>query len=106
MEKDAEILSIGKIAESSRFAERKRLKSQDRSVLHILAEGGDIVDGRILDFIQECSVSGTDVERQDSVFLMPIRASLLTACPAEVLTGRFNVCGRSSESLRICLQSS
>ena len=30
MEKDAEILSVGKIAESSRFAERKRLKSQDR----------------------------------------------------------------------------
>ena len=71
-----------------------------------LAKGGDIVDGRNLDFIQECSLSGTDVERQDSVFLMPIRASLLTACPAEVLTGRFNVCDRSSESLRICLQSS
>ena len=27
---DAEILSVGKIAESSRFAERKRLKSHDR----------------------------------------------------------------------------
>ena len=37
-------------------------------------------------------------------FLMPIRASLLTAVLAEVLHGRFSVCGGFSESLRICLQ--
>ena len=65
----------------------KDLSLKTASVLHILAEGGDIVDGRIIDFIQECSLSGTDVERQDSVFLMPIRASLLTAMLAEVLHG-------------------
>ena len=55
MIKDAEILSVGKIAESSRFAERKRLKSQDRISLYILAEGWDIVDGRIVDFLLKCS---------------------------------------------------
>ena len=39
---------------------------------HILAEGGDVIDWRILDFILECSVSGTDVKRQDSVSLCPL----------------------------------
>ena len=38
MEKDAEILSVGKIAESSRFAERKRLKSQDLISLYERSE--------------------------------------------------------------------
>ena len=42
---------------------------------------------------------------QSSDTALPIRASLLTACPAEVLPGVLFVPG-VSESLRICLQSS
>ena len=69
MEKDAEILSVGKIAESSRFAERKRLKSQDRfSLIRATAS-----------YRSEEGVS----------LLIPCahRASLLTAMLAEVLHG-------------------
>ena len=53
--KNAEILSVGKIAEFAKFAGGKRRKSPDRFSLYILAEGGDIVDGRIVDFMLECS---------------------------------------------------
>ena len=49
--KNAEILSVGKIAEFAKFAGGKRRKSPDRFSLHILAEGGDVIGGRILDFI-------------------------------------------------------
>ena len=60
------------------------------------------MDGRALTGCR----SAADVSWQSSDTALPIRASLLTACPAEVLTGRFNVCVRIIESLRICLQSS
>ena len=49
--KNVEILSVGKIAEFAKFAGGKRRKSPDRFSLHILAEGGDVIGGRILDFI-------------------------------------------------------
>ena len=54
--------------------------------LYILAEGGDIVDGKRIGVLMECS--GAE-RRQNDNLLIPcaIRASLLTACPAEVLTG-------------------
>ena len=49
--KNAEIFAVGKIAEFAKFAGGKRRKSPDRFSLHILAEGGDVMYGRILDFI-------------------------------------------------------
>ena len=54
--------------------------------LYILAEGGDIVDGKRIGFLMECS--GAE-RRQNDNLLIPCahKASLLTACPAEVLTG-------------------
>ena len=42
--KNAEILSVGKIAEFAKFAGGKRRKSPDRFSLHILAEGGDVMN--------------------------------------------------------------
>ena len=52
--------------------EEKDESLQTAFSLYILAEGGDIVDGRILDFIQECSGSEMVVERQDSDSLCPL----------------------------------
>ena len=49
----------------------KKTKVSRPLYIHILAEGGDVMNWRILDFILECSVSGTDVKRQDSVSLCP-----------------------------------
>ena len=51
--KNAEILSVGKIAEFAKFAGGKRRKSPDRFSLYILAEGGDVIDGRIVDIMLE-----------------------------------------------------
>ena len=51
--KNVEILSVGKIAEFAKFAGGKRRKSPDRSSFHILAEGGDVVDRRIVDIMLE-----------------------------------------------------
>ena len=51
--KNAEILSVGKIAEFAKFAGGKRRKSPDRFSLHILAEGGDVIEGRIVDIMLE-----------------------------------------------------
>ena len=51
--------------------EEKGESLQTAIPLYILAEGGDIIDGRILDFILEFSVSGTDVERQECDSLCP-----------------------------------
>ena len=51
--KNAEILSVGKIAEFAKFAGGKRRKSPDRFSLYILAEGRDIFVGRIVSIILE-----------------------------------------------------
>ena len=51
--------------------EEKGESLQTAFPLYILAEGGDVIGGRILDFILECSVSGTDVKRQDYDSLCP-----------------------------------
>jgi len=60
-----------------------------------------VMNGRGL---TECR-SAADAGWQSSDTALPIRASLLTACPAEVLPGVLFV-RVASESLRICLQSS
>ena len=59
---------------------------QTAFVLYILAKGEDIVDGKRIGVLMECS--GAERRRNDNR-LIPYahRASLRTACPAEVLTG-------------------
>ena len=98
MEKDAEILSVGKIAEFAKFAEGERRKSPDR---YLFNRAKRVMDGRGLTGCR----SAADAAWQSSDTALPIRASLLTACPAEVLPRVLFVQG-FSESLRICWQSS
>ena len=61
-------------------AERKRLKSPDRCLFN---RAERVMNGRGL---TECR-SAADAGWQSSDTALPIRASLLTACPAEVLPG-------------------
>ena len=68
--KNAEILSVGKIAEFAKFAGGKRRKSLDRFL-----------------FKSSDSELSKRRGRKPSDTALPIRASLLAACPAEVLTG-------------------
>ena len=51
--KNAEILSVGKIAEFAKFAGGKKTKVSRPLFFHILAEGGDVIDGRIVDIMLE-----------------------------------------------------
>ena len=53
MHRNVEIFAVGKIAEFARFAGGERRKSPDRFSLYILAEGRDIIVGRIVDIILE-----------------------------------------------------
>ena len=78
--KNAEILSVGKIAEFAKFAGGKRRKSPDRCLFN---RAKRVMSGRGL---TECR-SAADAGWQSSDTALPIRASLLTACPAEVLPG-------------------
>ena len=78
--KNAEILFVGKIAEFAKFAGGKRRKFPD-SCLFNRAER--VMNGRGLTGCR----SAADAAWQSSDTALPIRASLLTACPAEVLPG-------------------
>ena len=78
--KNAEILSVGKIAEFAKFAGGERRKSPDRCLFN---RAERVMNGRGL---TECR-SAADAGWQSSDTALPIRASLLTACPAEVLPG-------------------
>ena len=91
--KNAEILSVGKIAEFAKFAGGKRRKSPDR---YLFNRAERVMDGRGLTGCR--SVAETAWQSSDTA--LPIRASLLTACPAEVLPRVLFVQG-FSESLRI-----
>ena len=51
--RDAEILSVGKIADFAKFAGGKKTKVSRPLYFHILAEGRDVIDGRIVDIILE-----------------------------------------------------
>ena len=51
--KNAEILSVGKIAEFAKFAGGKKTKVSRPLFFYILAEGGDVVDRRIVDIMLE-----------------------------------------------------
>ena len=51
--RDAEIFAVGKIAESPKFSGNEGLSLQTAFPYHILAEGGDIIDMRIVDIILE-----------------------------------------------------
>ena len=65
--KNAEILSVGKIAEFAKFAGGKRRKSPDRFVLYILAKGEDIVDGKRIGVLMECS--GAERRQNDNLLI-------------------------------------
>ena len=51
--RDAEIFAVGKIAESPKFSGEEDSSLQTAFPYHILAEGGDIIDRRIVDIILE-----------------------------------------------------
>ena len=78
--KNAEILSVGKIAEFAKFAGGKRRKSPDRCLFN---RAERVMNGRGLTGYR----SAADAAWQSSDTALPIRASLRAACPAEVLTG-------------------
>ena len=65
--KNVEILTVGKIAEFARFAGGERRKSPDRFSLYILAEGGDIVDGKRIGVLMECS--GAERRQNDNLLI-------------------------------------
>ena len=71
-------------------AERKRLKSPDRCLFN---RAERVMDGRGLTGCR----SAADAGWQSSDSALPIRASLLTACPAEVLPGVLCVRGVQRE---------
>ena len=63
--------------------EEKGESLQTAFPLYILAEGRDIVDGKRIGVLMECSGAERNVGRMTIfLFLMPIRASLLTTCLA------------------------
>ena len=66
--------------------EEKDESLQTAFPLYILAEGEDIVDGKRIGVLMKCS--GAE-RRQNDNLLIPYaqRASLLTTCLTEVLTG-------------------
>ena len=78
--KNAEILSVDKIAEFAKFAGGKRRKFPDSCLFN---RAKRVMDGRGLTGCR----SAADAAWQSSDTALPIRASLLTACPAEVLPG-------------------
>lgn len=96
--KNAEILSVGKIAEFAKFAGGKRRKSPDRCLFN---RAKRVMNGRGLTGCR----SAADAAWQSSDTALPIRASLLTACWLKSCRA-FYVCVGFSESLRICLKSS
>ena len=51
--KNVEILSVGKIAEFAKFAGGKKTKVSRPLYFHILAEGGDVMNWRIVDVMLE-----------------------------------------------------
>ena len=69
--------------------EEKDESLQTAFSLYILAEGGDIVDGKRIGVLMECC--GAE-RRQNDNLLIPYahRASLLTTCLTEVLHGLFS----------------
>ena len=62
--RNAEILSVGKIAEFAKFAGEKDESLQTAFVLYILAKGEDIVDGKRIGVLTECS--GAERRRNDN----------------------------------------
>ena len=88
--KNAEILSVGKIAEFAKFAGGKRRKSPDR---YLFNRAKRVMNGRGL---TECR-SVADAGWQSSDTALPIRASLLIAVLAEVLPGVLFVRGVQRE---------
>ena len=69
--------------------EEKGESLQTAFLLYILAKGGDIVDGKRIGVLMECS--GAEWKQNDNL-LIPYahRASLLTTCLTEVLHGLFS----------------
>ena len=65
--RNVEILTVGKIAEFAKFAGGKRRKSPDRFVLYILAKGEDIVDGKRIGVLMECS--GAERRQNDNLLI-------------------------------------
>jgi len=51
--RDVEIFAVGKIAESPRFSEEEDSSLQTAFPFYILAEGGDIIDGKRIDILLE-----------------------------------------------------
>ena len=66
--RDAEIFAVGKIAESPKFSEEEDSSLQTAFPFYILAEGGDIVDGKRIGVLMECS--GAE-QRQNDNLLIP-----------------------------------
>ena len=86
MEKDAEILTVGKIAESARFSEEEDESLQTAFPYISWPKAGILLMEGLL--ILCWSAAERNVGRKAIVrFLMPIGASLRAAFPAEVLTG-------------------
>ena len=67
LHRNVEILAVGKIAEFARFAGGERRKSPDRCFLYILAEGGDIIDGKRIGVLMECS--GAERRQNDNLLI-------------------------------------
>ena len=64
LHKNVEIFAVGKIAEFARFAGGERRKSPDRLPFIYPAKGGDIVDGKRIGVLMECS--GAERRRNDN----------------------------------------
>ena len=62
--RDVEIFAVGKIAESPRFSGEEDSSLQTAFPFYILAEGGDIVDGKRIGVLMECS--GAERRRNDN----------------------------------------
>ena len=86
MHRNVEILPQAKSRSSQDLPEEEGESLQTAFPLYILAEGGDIVGGKRIDVLTECS--GAE-RRQNGNLLIPYahNTSLLTTCLTEVLTG-------------------
>ena len=65
--RDAEIFAVGKIAESPRFSGEEDSSLQTAFPFYILAEGGDIVDGKRIGVLMECS--GAERRQNDNLLI-------------------------------------
>jgi len=65
--RNVEILTLGKIAEFAKFAGEKDESLQTAFVLYILAKGEDIVDGKRIGVLMECS--GAERRQNDNLLI-------------------------------------